>query len=84
MHIIRDIKTIVETAHYELQELKPKSTEKFQETDAFIENYQELKQHILTNCGNYNEKNELMSTIAALQLENENLKNLNCIAKRSS
>ena len=84
MHVLSDITTIVETAHYELQELKRKSTEKFQETDTFIENYQELKQYILTNCGNYNEKNELMTTIAALQLEHQNLKNLNCITKTSS
>lgn len=48
----------METVHYELQQLKRKSTEKFQEKDTFIENYLELKQYILTNCGNYSKNDE--------------------------
>ena len=55
----------------DLKELKQKSTEKFQETDNFNEDYQELKQYFLKNCWNYNEKKELMTTIASLRLENQ-------------
>ena len=64
----RDITNILETVHYILEELKRKSTKKFQETDSFIELSRK-------SCGNYNKKNELMIAIAALKIENQNLKN---------
>ena len=44
--------------------------EKFQEKYSFLEDYQELKQYVLKNRGNYNEKNELMTTISALKIVN--------------
>ena len=38
-NVISDITNILKTVHYDLQELTRKSTEKFQETDSFIEDY---------------------------------------------
>ena len=57
-NVISYITNIWEIVHHDLQELKQKSTKKFQETDSFIKEYQELKQYVLKICGNYNEKNE--------------------------
>ena len=68
--VIRDIASIVETVHYDFNELKRNSTEKFQETDSLLKTIR----YVLKNRGNYNEKNELMTTIVALKLENQNLK----------
>ena len=45
-NVISDITKIAETVHYDLKELKRKSTEKLKETDTFIENYQDLKQYV--------------------------------------
>ena len=68
--VIRDITNIVETVHYDFNELKQNSTEKFQETDSLLKTIR----YVLKNRGNYNEKNEMMTTIVALKLENQNLK----------
>ena len=68
--VIRDITSIVETVHYDFNELKQNSTEKFQETDSLLKTIR----YVLKNRGNYNEKNEMMTTIVALKLENQNLK----------
>ena len=45
-NVISDITKIAETVHYDLKELKRKSIEKLQETDTFIENYQDLNQYV--------------------------------------
>lgn len=45
-NVISDITKIAETVHYDLKELKRTSIEKLQETDTFIENYQDLKQYV--------------------------------------
>ena len=45
-NVISDINKIAETVHYDLKELKRKSIEKLQETDTFIENYQDLNQYV--------------------------------------
>ena len=68
--VIRDITSIVETVHHDFNELKRNSMEKFQETDSLLKTIR----YVLKNRGNYNEKNELMTTIVALKLENQNLK----------
>ena len=60
---ISNIAIILETVCCDLEELKEKSMEKFQEKYSFLEDYQELEQYVLKNCGNYNEKNELITII---------------------
>ena len=72
---VSGIMNIQEIVHYDLQELKQKSTKKFQKTNSFIKEYQELKQNVLKIRGNFNENNELLNTIAAMDLGNQNLKN---------
>ena len=43
-NVISDIINIQEIVHYDLQELKQKSTKNFQNTDSLIKEYGELKQ----------------------------------------
>ena len=74
-NVITDIINIQETVHYDLQELKQKSTKKFQKTDSFIKEYQELKQYVLKIRGNFNEKSELLNTIVTMDLATQSLKN---------
>ena len=49
--VISNITSVLETVRHDFEELREKLMENFQETDSFLEDYQELKQHILKTPG---------------------------------